>query len=98
MVQQQFIIAELSQEGDEEESEGEEGLHAGKELPKLADDSQVNHSSLQMIGKTGRSQGNSQSVVKEMMRMIHDEDLQMMSGSSSNANNNEFMIRGGQKQ
>lgn len=46
MVQQQFIIAELSQEGDEEESEGEDGLHAGKELPQLPDDSNVNQSSL----------------------------------------------------
>lgn len=50
------------------------------------------------MGKAGRSQGDSQSVVKEMMRMIHDEDREMMSGSSSNVNNNEFMIKGGRNQ
>ena len=51
------------------------------------------HSSLQLMRRTGRShQGEStQSVVKDMMQMIRDEDNELVAaGSTSNANNNEM--------
>jgi hypothetical protein len=94
MVQQQFIIAELSQEGeDEDESEGGDGEdHHVKELPRLTEDSHGLQSSLQLMRRTGRSHQDesNQSVVKKMMRMIRDEDNELVAGSASNAKNNEM--------
>ena len=76
MVQQQFIIAELSQDGDDEEIESDPGEEAGKQLPRLNDDSQaIMHSSLQLVRRSGRrSEEDSQQIVKEMMKLIRDED------------------------
>ena len=91
MVQQQFIIAELSQDGEEESEAGED--RDAKELPRLTEESQILHhsSSLQLQRGTGRS--NQSSVVKEMMRMIRDEDNELVAGSTSKANNNDCLQR-----
>jgi len=91
MVQQQFIIAELSQDGEDESDAGED--RDAKELPRLTEDSQILHhsSSLQLRGRSGRS--NQSSVVKEMMRMIRDEDNELVAGTTSKGNNNDYLQR-----